>query len=274
MPEDRAEVAAAAWRGGLVVAGGFVSDGASSRRVDRWAPGEGWTRLPDLPAGRNHPAAAVLGDRLYVSGGRGRREPDAAATVWSLGPGERQWRVEPPLSAPRMAHAMVAFGGRLLVAGGARGGSATADVETYDPATHRWAPGPPLATAREHVAGATHGGRAYVIAGRAGGLSHNVAVVESLGPGERAWRAEPALRTPRGGIGAAERAGELCVAGGETPTGTIPTVECLRSGRWVDAAALDIPRHGLAVVGLPDGLHVVAGGRTPGLSVSFIHERF
>jgi hypothetical protein len=39
-------------------------------------------------------------------------------------------------------------------------------------------------------------------------------------------------------------------------------------------ATLATPRHGLAVVGLGERLHVVSGGPQPGLFVSGAHEAF
>jgi non-specific serine/threonine protein kinase len=264
-------VAAAAWAGGVIVIGGYRADGSSSPRADLWRPGEDrWRRLPDLPSGRNHPAAAVLDERLYVSGGRGDDAPRGATQVWSLGSAERSWRPEPPLRHARLAHAMTEVDGQLVVAGGTGPAGLLTSVEILTAGS--WRPGPPLRAGREHLGGVTSAGRFWVVAGRRGGLATNLATVESWAPGERAWRREPDLRTPRGGVGAGERAGEVCVAGGEQPAGTIHTVECLRGGRWQTVASLAVPRHGLAVVGLSDGLHVIAGGPRPGLTVSGVHE--
>jgi hypothetical protein len=276
LPEPRSEVAGAAWAGGLVVVGGYREDGSSSRRVDLWLPTEDtWRPMPDLPAARNHPAAAVLSDRLYVSGGRGDGASRGSDQVWSLGPGERSWRAEPPLRQPRLAHAMAAVGGRLVVAGGVgpAGVGPAGLLTSVEILTARsWESGPPLRVGREHLGGVGSSGRFWAVAGRRAGLATNLGVVESWAPGEGMWRREPDLRTARGGVAAGERGGEVCVAGGEEPEGTIPTVECLRGGRWQVVARLAVPRHGLAVVGLPDGLHVVAGGPRPGLTVSGVHE--
>src|SRR5919106_6712988 len=70
LPVPRTEVAGAAAGGRVVVAGGFLADGSSSPRVDAYDPaGDTWTRLPDLPLGVNHAAAASYGGRMYVLGG-------------------------------------------------------------------------------------------------------------------------------------------------------------------------------------------------------------
>jgi N-acetylneuraminic acid mutarotase len=115
----------------------------------------------------------------------------------------------------------------------------------------------------------------YAIAGRAGGLDTNLVAVESFDPAafNGGWRNEPALAVPRGGIAAATVGDTICVAGGEAPSGTIASVECLRNGAWRNRGDLSEARHGLGVVAGDDGrLHVLAGGPQPGLFVSTAHE--
>ena len=49
LPLPRSEVAAATVGDELVVAGGFLADGRSSKRVDAYSPARNrWRRLPDL----------------------------------------------------------------------------------------------------------------------------------------------------------------------------------------------------------------------------------
>ncbi len=119
------------------------------------------------------------------------------------------------------------------------------------------------------------GGRVYAIAGRQGSLESNLATVESWDPaGTDGWRPEPRLNDTRGGTSAAVANRRPCVAGGEEPGGTIASVECLLDDRWVRVATLQVPRHGLAVIGLRSRLHVIGGGPQPGLFVSTTHEVF
>ncbi len=82
------------------------------------------------------------------------------------------------------------------------------------------------------------------------------------------------MNDTRGGTSAAEAGGQPCVAGGEEPAGTIASIECLSGGRWARVATLRAPRHGVAVAGVGDRLHVIAGGPEPGLFVSGAHELF
>ena len=76
MPLPRSEVAAATVGDELVLAGGFLADGRSSKRVDAYSPArEPLAAAADLPVAVNHAMAASDGHRLYVVGGYGA--PDA-----------------------------------------------------------------------------------------------------------------------------------------------------------------------------------------------------
>jgi N-acetylneuraminic acid mutarotase len=275
LPLARTEVAATVWRGLVAVVGGITADGAASNQVDLYDPAtDRWRSAPALPLLLHHAGAAALGDRLYVVGGYSSRRSlgQPVDRVLSLGPGEDRWRQEPSLSAPRAALGVVAVGDRLVAVGGMPQ-AGLRRTEVFTPGAGRWRPGPDLLEAREHLAVAVSGGRVYAIAGRVGSLESNLRSVESWDPsGPGGWRPEPMLNDSRGGTAASEAGGRPCVAGGEEPTGTIASVECLATDRWDRVATLRTPRHGLAVVGVGNRLHVIGGGPTPGLSVSDAHE--
>ena len=277
LPVPRTEVSGATWDRTLVVLGGLTQEGAASALVHTYDAGEGrWVEAPSLPKPLHHAGAAVLDGRLFVAGGY-TTGPDGGwapvADVISLGPGEMEWRTEPPLpGGPRGALGLAATDRYLVATGGEAMGQPFVRTEIYDRTTAAWTEGPPLARPREHLAAATAGGRVYVIAGRTGNEG-NFTIVESLDPGrDEGWRDEPDVRDSRGGIAAATVDGRLCVAGGEEAAGTIASVECLDGDHWVRAARLARPRHGLAAMALGGRLHVVAGGEQPGLFVSGAHE--
>ena len=275
LPLARTEVAGTVWRGLVAVVGGITADGAATNQVDLYDPAaDSWRPGPPLPLLLHHAGAAAVGDRLYVVGGYSSRRLafEPVDRVFSLGPDDDQWREEPPLSAPRGALGLVAVGDRLVAVGGMPEANLRR-TEVLTPGAGGWRPGPDLLEAREHLAVAASGGRVYAIAGRVGGLESNLTSVESWAPaGPEGWRQEPALDDARGGTAAAEVGGRPCVAGGEEPSGTIASVECLTADRWERVATLGTPRHGLAVVAVGGRLHVIGGGPTPGLSVSDAHE--
>lgn len=285
LPVPRTEVASAVLDGRIVVVGGLTADGAASDRVDLYDPATNrWVPGPALPLGLHHSGMAGLGDRVYVAGGysNGAGQPWVTQSrVMSLGAGDRAWREEPALSGTRGGLAMAAAGGRLVAMGGTDHlGHILARTEVLTPGQRSWTAGPDMTEPRDHLAAAGSGGRVYAIAGRLGSLESNLATTESWDPavggvvGGGGWRPEPRLNDTRGGTSAAEAGGRPCVAGGEEPAGTIASVECLAGGRWARVATLQTPRHGLAVAGLDDRLHVIAGGPEPGLFVSGAHEAF
>jgi hypothetical protein len=280
LPVPRTEVASAVLDGRIVVVGGLTADGGASDRVDVFDPASNrWEQGPALPLGLHHSGMAALGDRVYVAGGYTNRPGQdwvAQSRVFSLGRTERAWREEPPLAGTRGGLAVAGAAGRLVAVGGTDNlGRILARTEVLTPGQRAWTAGPDMTEPRDHLAAAASGGRVYAIAGRVGPLESNLATTESWDPaGPTGWRPEPRLNDTRGGTSAAEAGGRPCVAGGEEPQGTIASVECLANGRWDRVAALRTPRHGLAVAGVSDRLHVIAGGPEPGLFVSPAHEAF
>ena len=271
LPVPRTEVAGAAVRGQIYVVGGYLAGGASSRRVDVYAPSsQRWRRAPDLPVAVNHAMAAGYRGRLYVVGGYSGDRTLRAAFVLSGG----KWRSLPPMPAPRAAAGAAVAGGKLYVVGGVRAPGALARVAyAFDLRRRRWStvPGP---TPREHLAVASLGGRVYAVAGRLGGIDTNQTVVEALRPGARSWTAIPRIPEARGGTGATAAAGRLISVGGEAPSGTIASVFAYRpsSGQWERLPDLPRPRHGLAVVAVGTRVFVIGGGPRPGLFVSGANE--
>jgi hypothetical protein len=270
----RTEVVGASWNGRIVVLGGLLADGSPTTQVDIYDPRtDTWSAGPPMPTALHHAGAGVMDDRVYVVGGYTGAGWTPVAAVHSLGPGETQWRAEPPMAGPRGALAVASTGNGLVAAGGVGSGDLVR-TEILERGATSWRPGPDLGTRREHLAAAVAGGRAYAIGGRDGQIDTNRDSVESLALGEGRWRAEPKLNHARGGTGGASPHGLACVAGGEEPAGTIRPVECLVGVVWKVVAELEVPRHGVAVVADGNRLHVIGGGPQPGLFVSDVHEVF
>src|SRR4051812_29446540 len=70
LPLPRTEVAGAVVRDEIFIAGGYLANGQSSRRVDVYSTKtQRWRRAADLPVGVNHAMGASYAGRLYVIGG-------------------------------------------------------------------------------------------------------------------------------------------------------------------------------------------------------------
>jgi hypothetical protein len=273
MPEPRTEVAGVVWDGGIVAGGGLLPDRSPSTRVDLWDPAANtWTRLPDLPRAVHHHGFAVVDGELWLVGGYESEGDDWFPTdrVWILAAPDADWRQGPSLTVPRGALAVVTTpDGAWAIGGVGPDGTHRSTERVVD---GQWFAGPDMLEPREHVAAAPFGDGVMVIAGRDGGMPTNKVTTEIVTAD--GVTAGSDIAVARGGTSAALVGDVVCVAGGETPQGTVAEVECLVKDQWTTIGNLDEPRHGLAVVGLDGRLHVVGGGPTPGLSTSGAHEVF
>jgi non-specific serine/threonine protein kinase len=265
LPLPRSEVASAAWRGSVVVAGGYLPDGSSSSRVDAYDPkARRWARMPDLPVEVNHAMAATAGGRLYVVGGYGA---ERAAFVFA----GATWRRLPSLPFPRAAAGAAVIGGTLYVAGGVGPAGVAKSMLAYDIGRRRWRTlqGP---VPREHLGVTALRGRLYVVAGRVSG--RRFSIVQRWSPRTRKWERLAPVPEPRGGTGAGIAAGMVISAGDESGAGTSSAVYAytIATNRWRRLPDLPTARHGLAVVGIGSTIHVIGGGPQPGLSVSAANE--
>jgi hypothetical protein len=267
LPVPRSEVAAATVGRELVVVGGFLADGRSSRRVDAYSPArDRWRRLRDLPVAVNHAMAASDGRRLYVVGGYGA---PTRAFVLSRG----RWRRLPDLPEPRAAAGAAIVGRTLYVIGGVTRGGVAQQALAFDRTRERWTriPGP---KPREHLGVSALGGRVYAVAGRETGT--NFDTLQAYVPARGRWISLPPVPETRGGTDSASVGPLLVSAGSESARGTSPAVYAfdVRTRRWRRLPDLPTPRHGLGVLGFGGRVYVIGGGPTPGLSVSGANEFF
>lgn len=120
--------------GALMVAGGRTR-ARRVRSVDVYRRGT-WHRSKPMPFTALESAACVVNDKLYVAGGA---PPDATRLqMWDGG----RWSRLADLPAPRVRACAVAFDGKVMIIGGARGGLHGGRIVhhliVYDPATDRW----------------------------------------------------------------------------------------------------------------------------------------
>ena len=205
MPVGLNHPVAVAYRGRLYVHGGYRGrrdlSSATARlfvynpRRDRWG------RLPLSGGPRAAHAAAVLGGRLYVAGGRSQSGELRSLEVYSFK--RRRWRRGPDMSGPARDHMTgVAAGGYFYALAGRdlAGPGNYRTAERYDPRRRRWELLPPMRKARGGIASARlSGGRVVVFGGEESGGT--IGEVELFDPRSRSWSSLPSMRTPRHGLG-------------------------------------------------------------------------
>ena len=126
-----------------------------------------WTRLPDLPAKRSHPAAMRTADGtlIFAGGLEGLASTTARPEVWALPPNGTQWQPRAPMPDARGGCAYGVVFEQLICAGGEAGSGALATVERYDPINDVWSELEPMPEPRAGTQGAVVGGRLYVPGG-------------------------------------------------------------------------------------------------------------
>jgi hypothetical protein len=167
-PDVRGAAGVATGPGHVYLLGGVSATGPLASCIVYDVAGERWSRLPDLPAPRAHPAAMRRPDGTLIVAG-GFESADATqprSDVWALPPLATAWEVR---RAPeRVARGGCAYGvvlSQLICAGGQGDPSASTLVESYDPYLDMWTEGEAMPAARAGTPGAALGARLFVPGG-------------------------------------------------------------------------------------------------------------
>ncbi|BBY19689.1 serine/threonine-protein kinase [Mycolicibacterium litorale] len=222
---------AVTWQGTPVVLGGWRTEGARTNvATDRvWrVVNSRWAELPPLLQPRAAASAAVVGDRIIVTGG-----VDASGTLLDtteIFDGTR-WTLGAAIPTPRQMPAAASDGRLVYVVGGANGSTDLATVEAYDPAADSWTALPPLPQPRSDVGATSADGRLVVVGGRSSGqVLRSVAAFDVV---TRTWTALPDMATARRGMAVASVGRTVYAIGGSTGPGddaVTASAESLRLG--------------------------------------------
>lgn len=242
---------------------GTGEGGAPVAAVERF-DGERWQVVAQLPGpGLNAPAAAAVGDRVFVIGGFETDTNVPSSRVHVFTPLDAAWSEAAPLPAPRGGHAAVARDGKIHVLGGGNSRSTIADHSQYDPGTNTWRELAPLPRSEGSPAAVVLGEKIYALGGRSGPSDFGDVFIYD--PASDAWTAGPAIE-PRGVMGAVVYRGEIHLFGGESQARGENLAEVLRldgEGRWRRAADMPTGRSFARAALLGDAVHVVGGSPRP-----------
>lgn len=134
---------------------------------------DSWSTLAPMPTARAAAAAAVVGNAIYVMGGRTASAPGGGgelATVERYDIATDTWSTVASLPSARSDFTAIAHGGKIYVFGGfAPGFVVIADVDVYNPTKDNWSTAPTdMPTPRASLMVGKVGNNAYVIGGRDG----------------------------------------------------------------------------------------------------------
>jgi N-acetylneuraminic acid mutarotase len=213
--------------GKLYMIGGQTTDsgsGSYTNTVFEFDPlTTNWTQLASMPTSRSSGAAAVIGDLIYVAGGRPPQGNDFA--VYSIT--SNSWQTLPDMPTARNHLAACAIDGRVFVAGGRLGGGFTSPMtnalEVFDPALGHWTNAAPMPFARGGINGIAVGGCFFVFGGEGpigGGQTIVFSNMLMYASSQDRWYELESLPTPVHGVtGAAYVDGFIHLPGGGTSTG-------------------------------------------------------
>lgn len=184
-----------------------------------------WTTLATMPTPRSAAAAAIVGNAIYVIGGRttggGPGSGLELAVVERYDIAGDTWTTVASLPGPRSDMAVVSHGGKIYVFGGyTTGGTMVSDVDMYNPVKDTWTSLTPMGNPRASLMAGKVGNYAYLIGGM--GLIGLVRVNEVYNITKDSW----SLDAPMPGLlpgkavcetGAYSHGGGIYIPGGGQP---------------------------------------------------------
>lgn len=216
LPVPVSHAMAVTWQGNPVVLGGWKSDGGKNVASDQvWRViNSRWVELPHLLQPRAAAAAAVVGDRLVVTGG-----VDASGALLNTTEvfDGNAWTLGAQIPTPRQMLATASDGKLVYAVGGTNGTADLPTVEAYDPAAKGWAPLPPLTQPRSDLGVAIVDGRLVAAGGvSAGQVLKSVSAFDLM---TKTWSGLPDMATPRHGMAVDAVEKSVYAIGGSTAVG-------------------------------------------------------
>ena len=210
LPAAVTNASAVTWRGNPIVIGGFSSGQAPTDKVWRVVNSH-WVELPPLLQPRAAAGAAVVGDRIIVTGGVG---PDGKPTASTEIFDGTQWTRSTDIPTPRDHLGVVADGTAVYALGGRSGGTDMATVERFDPAAQTWSALPNMTAPRSDFGATFTDGRIVVAGGeQSGKILNTVAAFDVVGA---VWSDLPSMDTARRGLALSSVGSDVYAFGGAT----------------------------------------------------------
>jgi N-acetylneuraminic acid mutarotase len=221
-----------------------------------------WSSGASMLTARVSPAAAVIGNQLYVVGGFTDLD-GAFSNVEAYDPATDSWSTKNPMPTARGRLAVGVINDILYAVGGYGGESA---VEAFDPAANTWTPKAPLTAARLAPAAGVINGKLYVVGGTYS--PDSVQTLEEYDPSTNTWALKAPMPTPRFLLAAGVIDGKLYTVGGANSVTGGPGLSVLEvydpaTNTWVTKQPMPTPRSDLAA-GVMDGKLYVVGGFSAG----------
>ncbi|MGR9073331.1 MAG: Kelch repeat-containing protein [Gammaproteobacteria bacterium] len=192
---------------------------------------DSWTVLSDMPTGRAAAAAAIVGNNLYVMGGRFGSAPCSGGffdTVERYDIDKDMWEEVASLPTPRSDFTAMVVGNKIYVFGGCNGSGDIDDVDVYNPITDSWSSDPAdLSVPRSSLMSGKKGRYVYVMGGSVdgfvSGLNERYDTVKDKWTHVTPMPTDGCPERGRGETGAYSHDGKIYVPGGGCPAFGTPT---------------------------------------------------
>ncbi|MEE2853109.1 MAG: kelch repeat-containing protein [Actinomycetota bacterium] len=207
---------AVTWQGNPIVLGGWRAAGAQKVASDQvWrVVNSHWVELPHMLQPRAAAAAAVVGDRIIVSGGVDSN--GALLNTVEIFDGN-SWTLGAPIPTPRQMLSAASDGKVVYAVGGTNGTAELATVEAYDPAAKTWTRLPDLPQPRGDLGVAIADRRLVAVGGQsAGQVLKSVSVLDLT---TNTWAGLPDMATARHGMSVAAVGQAVYSIGGSSDVG-------------------------------------------------------
>jgi serine/threonine protein kinase/N-acetylneuraminic acid mutarotase len=208
---------AVTWQGNPVVLGGWRAEGGNMRvATDRvWRViNSRWVELPPLLQPRAAAAAAVVDNRIIVTGGVGANGRPVTTTEIFDG---SAWTLAAEMPTPRSMLSAATDGELMYAVGGTDGDSDLATVQSYDPIANTWRTLPEMSEPRSDAGVAFADGRLVVVGGESNGRV--LQSVAALDVASQTWSDLPDLGTARHGMAVAAVGKTVYAIGGASAEG-------------------------------------------------------
>ena len=279
LPQARQGMASAVYENAFYILGGETPDGVTGSALRFQLDNNRWETLADKPTPVTDVQAALIGEQIYVPGGRkADGQPTNLFEVYNLR--LNQWSQLPTLPVALSGYALAALDGRLYLFGGWDGAQVVASVYMFDPETSAWQPRTPLSSRRAFGGAVALEGRIYLIGGSDG--VHPLTTVQVYFSQRDQEIATPyedraALPEGRSAAGTTVIAGLIYVFGGQgdtQPEGGLPPLQYNPiSDHWTSFERSPVAIGAWpALVPLESRLYVL-GGSTPG-GMSAFHQSY
>ncbi len=268
------------WDGTPVVLGGWRAEGANREiatdKVWRVVNGR-WVELSPLLQPRAAGAAAVVGDRLVVTGGVGANGKLLNTTEVFDG---NSWQLGAEIPTPREMLDAASDDKLVYAVGGTDGAADLPTVEAYDPAADSWTSLPALPQPRSDLGVAIADARLVAVGGLSGGqVLKSIAVMDLAA---KTWAGLPDMSTARHGMAVAAVERSVYAIGGATgsdDTQVTSTAETLTlaprklqpASEWRSLPDAPTPRLMMAWTVLDDKIWI-AGGMSHGATLQTVQS--